>query len=150
MSWIIGLMVVGLMVVGWLFLRERTLNKDLFRRLKLTGERLRDVELSEYKKTKTKQNRQIIAVNRFELMDEEEAKRKLAGRHERDPFACAVLSLLHEAKADAAAESNDPKNPEWLAQRCAGGLHWLLQFEAELKEAMSAEQVSNDSQQASD
>jgi hypothetical protein len=82
--------------------------------------------------------RPIIAANRFELMDEEAARKALAGRNERDPLVCAVLSFLHQAKADAAVESNDPKNPEWLANRCAGGLHWLMQFEAELKEALSA------------
>jgi hypothetical protein len=53
------------------------------------------------------------------------------------------LTFLHEAKADAALESNDRNNPEWLAQRCAGGLHWLLQFEAELKEALSAKATSS-------
>lgn len=80
----------------------------------------------------------LMAVAKFELMEEEQARKVLAGRNERDPLVCALLTLLHEAKADAAMESNLADNPEWLAQRCAGGLHWLLQFEADLKEALSA------------
>jgi hypothetical protein len=88
--------------------------------------------------------RTVIAAAKFELMDEQLARKVLAGRNERDPLVCALLTLLHEAKADAAEESNRASNPEWLAQRCAGGLHWLLQFEAELKEALSASAVAEE------
>lgn len=120
MNWIVLLLVVGLIVAVGLAL--------LFRRM------FHVVLLAE-----TKPARPVIAVAKFELMDKEIAKQVLAGRNERDPLVCALLTLLHETKADAAEESNRASNPEWLAQRCAGGLHWLLQFEAELKEALSAQ-----------
>ncbi len=119
MNWIIGLLVVGLIVA--------VMAAMLFRRM------FHVVLLAEPKPA-----RSVIAVAKFELMEEEEARKILAGRNERDPLVCALLTLLHEAKADAALESNLATNPEWLAQRCAGGLHWLLQFEADLKEALSA------------
>lgn len=89
-------------------------------------------------KTEIKPARMVIAASRFELMAEEKARQILAGRNDRDPLVCAVLSLLHSSKADAAGESGDAKNPEWLANRFTGALHGLMQFEADLKEALSA------------
>jgi hypothetical protein len=129
MEWIIGLLVSGLvaavlvaLLFRWMFIASL--------RAEAPGAGTRPARTA------------LIAVSKFELMEEEKSRAALAGHNERDPLVCAVLSLLHAAKADAAAESNDPKNPEWLANRFTGALHGLLQFEAELKEALSAVQVA--------
>jgi hypothetical protein len=114
MEWIIGLL-VGLVVV---LLVWALVNRSMFLKLLYAP---------------CPKSSAPLAAPRFEVKSSDEIEQILGGCNERDPVLCAVLSLLHQAQAEAAEDSNDPRLPEHIARKADGGLQYLLEFEADVK-----------------
>ncbi len=98
----------------------------------------------------TRPARTLLAAPEFEALDADRVAEVLAACSPRNPVLCAVLSLLHQAQAEAAEESNDPRHPEWIAKKFDGGLQHLLQFEAEVKDAVAASPPEKEAGEKSD